>query len=212
MSWRFRRSRDDLGRLERSFLPPGEQQRLEPLGRCCNFVLLDGPSRVNLLGADLGALADESTIPDAAFLRENFQAFLAAVNAALFDDINKTGRITKIELYEPPHVNIGGVWERFGIGTVKVTASKFRVPPGGGQEKIAERVVKAVQKSLRMKPSAMIKQQVLDLRKDNDRRRSHLLRRLRLLERSISGESLWPPPRVMRVPATDSSPCATRMF
>ncbi len=69
---------------------------------------------------------------------------LAGINAALFTDTTRTGRITRIEIFEPPHVLVGGTWQRFGIATVKVTAAKFRPAPGGVEEKVAERVVKMV--------------------------------------------------------------------
>ena len=87
-------------------------------------------------GPDI-VIAEDSTSADV-------RNFLAAVNTALFTDTRETGRITRIEIYEPPYVEIGGVFERFGIATVKVTAAKFRPAPGGTEEKIAERVVKMV--------------------------------------------------------------------
>ncbi len=46
------------------------------MSRAGEFVLLDGAGRVNILGADFCAFAYESTIPDAAFLGKNVQAFL----------------------------------------------------------------------------------------------------------------------------------------
>ena len=99
-----------------------------------------GSTVVTLLGTEDGpdiSIAEDSASADV-------RGFLAALNAALFTEQRVTGRITKIEIYEPPYINLGGAWERFGIGTVKVTASKFRPATGGGEEKLAERVVKMV--------------------------------------------------------------------
>ena len=99
-----------------------------------------GNTTVTLLGTEAGP--DLSIREDSA--NASVRNFLAAVNAALFGDTARLGRITAIEIYEPPYVQFGAAWERYGIGTVKVTAAKFRPAPGGGERKIAERVVKMV--------------------------------------------------------------------
>ena len=85
-------------------------------------------------GPDLSIREDSST--------STVVAFLDGINDALFGD-GFDIRITAIEIYEPPYVSIGGVFERYGIGTVKVTAAKFR-QIASGEEKIAERIVKMV--------------------------------------------------------------------
>jgi hypothetical protein len=99
-----------------------------------------GTNRVTILGTEDG--------PDLRLGEDSASAavrgFLAAINDALFGEARELGRITAIEIYEPPHVQIGGAWERYGIATVKVTAAKFRPEPGGGERAIAERVVKMV--------------------------------------------------------------------
>lgn len=99
-----------------------------------------GSTLVTLLGTEDGP--DISISEDSA--SSDVRDFLAAINTALFTEHRITGRITKIEIYEPPYINLGGQWERFGVGTVKVTAAKFRPATGGGEEKLAERVVKMV--------------------------------------------------------------------
>lgn len=99
-------------------------------------------------GGYLHALLGTEAYPDLRIGEDStsstVRAFLQAINAALFSNTRTNGRITRIELYEPPYVKIGTAYERYGIGTVKVTAAKFRPAPGGGEEKIAERVVKMV--------------------------------------------------------------------
>ncbi len=51
---------------------------------------------------------------------------LDQINAAMFTDQPNTGRIQRIELYRPPILMVNGIPQRYGIATVKVTASKFR--------------------------------------------------------------------------------------
>lgn len=93
-----------------------------------------------LMGTEAGpdiVISDSSSSDDV-------KEFLAGINAALFSDVRASGRITKIEVYQPPRVNLGGIWERYGIATVKVTASKFRPTADGGERAVATRVVEAV--------------------------------------------------------------------
>ena len=52
-------------------------------------------------------------------------------------------RISLISIYAPPYVEIGGVWNRYGLGTVLVVAQIYQ-DLGGGVEVLAEREVEAV--------------------------------------------------------------------
>jgi len=52
-------------------------------------------------------------------------------------------RINRIDVYEPPYLNIGGTWTRYGMGTVKATVEIVRTV-GGSTQILATRVVKAV--------------------------------------------------------------------
>lgn len=50
-----------------------------------------------------------------------------------------TARINQIQIYEPPYLDVGGTWSRYGMATVKVTVEILR-----GSSVVATRVVKAV--------------------------------------------------------------------
>jgi hypothetical protein len=63
----------------------------------------------------------------------NFPATIAGV----------TARVKTIDIYEPPYLNIGGAWTRYGMATVKATVEIVRTG-GGSSAVIASRVVKAV--------------------------------------------------------------------
>ena len=77
---------------------------------------------------------------------------LDQVNAALFSDQPNTGRIERIDFYAPPFVEIGGVEQRYGFATVKITAAKYRTMARSGStpittptsRRVAQRVVKIV--------------------------------------------------------------------
>ncbi|MBZ5639016.1 MAG: pilus assembly PilX N-terminal domain-containing protein [Acidobacteriia bacterium] len=63
----------------------------------------------------------------------NFPAATAGVKA----------RISTIDVYGPPYVNVGGTWTRFGMATVEVTARIYKTV-GGVDQILAERLIKAV--------------------------------------------------------------------
>ena len=75
------------------------------------------------------------------------QSLLDTINDTLFPNFPKPtlrAKISRIEIYSPPIISIGGSATRMGIATVKVTAAVY-VYPGTAQERtIATRVVKAV--------------------------------------------------------------------
>jgi hypothetical protein len=106
--------------------------------------LLQKPYRSNTTVTLMGTEAGPDLVISEASSSATVRAFLTGINAKLFSNPAQTGRITRIDIYEPPYVKIGTSFERYGVGTVKVTAAKFRPAAGGGEEKIAERVVKMV--------------------------------------------------------------------
>ena len=52
-------------------------------------------------------------------------------------------RITTIDVYGPPYVNVAGTWTRYGMATIKVTARIYKTV-GSTDQTLAERMVKAV--------------------------------------------------------------------
>ncbi|HEU5179347.1 MAG TPA: hypothetical protein VFW45_01025 [Candidatus Polarisedimenticolia bacterium] len=72
-------------------------------------------------------------------------AFLADMNNTMFSNYpspNKRARITRIDVYAPPLINIGGQMVRFGIATVKVTAGVFINPGTAAERQVAQRMTK----------------------------------------------------------------------
>jgi hypothetical protein len=53
-------------------------------------------------------------------------------------------RISKIDVYGPPYINLGGAWTRYGLGTVAVEASLYKPDGAGGEHLLARRTVTAV--------------------------------------------------------------------
>jgi len=51
-------------------------------------------------------------------------------------------QVKRIDIYAPPYLNIGGVWTRYGMATVKATVEIIRT--GAGAQIVASKVVKAV--------------------------------------------------------------------
>jgi hypothetical protein len=73
--------------------------------------------------------------------------FLNDLNGTLFPNYpspNKRARITRIEVYSPPIIDLSGQKVRFGIATVKVTAGVFLYPGSAQERQVAQRVTKAV--------------------------------------------------------------------
>ena len=112
--------------------------------------LFDRPYRSALaetfLGIETGTDADPNHAakgPDIVVT----QSHLDTINAALFPNFPSAAlqsRITRIELYSPPIINIGGSDTRMGIATVKVSSGVFIHPGTSDERQIASRVVKAV--------------------------------------------------------------------
>jgi len=73
--------------------------------------------------------------------------FLTTINDTLFLNFPSPflrARITRIEIYQPPILLIGGSNTRMGIATVKVTAGVFQYPGTASERQIATRIAKAV--------------------------------------------------------------------
>lgn len=74
-------------------------------------------------------------------------SFLTTINDTLFPNFPSPflrARITRIEVYQPPILSIGGSNTRMGIATVKVTAGVFQYPGTASERQIATRIAKAV--------------------------------------------------------------------
>jgi len=74
-------------------------------------------------------------------------SFLTTINDTLFPNFPTPflrARITRIEVYAPPILSIGGSDTRMGVATVKVTAGVFQYPGTASERQIATRIVKAV--------------------------------------------------------------------
>jgi len=74
-------------------------------------------------------------------------AFLTTVNNTLFSSYpsaNRRARISRIDVFSPPIIDIGGQKVRFGIATVKVTAGVFLYPGTLQERQVAQRVTKTV--------------------------------------------------------------------
>ena len=112
--------------------------------------ILDRPYRSDLANTFLGI--ETGTDPNVAFASMGPDIIVSAghlttINNALFTNfpsVNLNARITRIEIYAPPIVSIGGILTRMGVATVKVTAGIFMLPNTADERQIATRIVKAV--------------------------------------------------------------------
>lgn len=112
-----------------------------------NDDLFEKPYRGNLTHALLGT-------PDGPDMRidENYsnaaKTFLATLSERLLANFPASAagiraRITRIDVYAPPYLDIGGAWTRYGMGTVAVTAVIVRIQ-GGTEQVLASRTIRAV--------------------------------------------------------------------
>lgn len=74
--------------------------------------------------------------------------YLAAVSNDLFGAFpggpgGVQARVTRIDIYSPPYVNVAGTWTRYGMATVKVIARVVQTI-GGTEQVLSERMIKAV--------------------------------------------------------------------
>ncbi len=138
--------------------PAVEGDPTKPFYRDTTNDLFEKPYRGSLAVAFLGTEDGPDLVIDAA-AGGNQAAFLASLSNSLFgtypSDINITNaadahlraRILKIEVYQPPLINLSGNWSRYGVATVKVTAGVFRFAAdsnAANDREVARRVVKAV--------------------------------------------------------------------
>ena len=115
---------------------------------------LDGDGNEDLFekpyrGSATHALMGTEDGPDMRILETGSTAaadFLADLSYDLFCDYPGRGveaRITQIDVYGPPYIEIGGVWTRYGMGTIKLVARIYQTV-GGAERVLAERTIKAV--------------------------------------------------------------------
>ncbi len=112
--------------------------------------ILDRPYRAALADTFLGI--ETGTDPDVTFAGKGpdviiNQSHLDTINNALFPlfpSPNLRARITRIEIYAPPILSIGGSATRMGIATVKVMAGIFIYPGTTAERQVATRIAKAV--------------------------------------------------------------------
>lgn len=124
-----------------------------PIYKDSNFTMskvLDRPYRSALAETFLGI--ETGTDPDVTFAGKGpdlivNQSHLDTINNALFPlfpSPNLRARITRIEIYAPPILLIGGGATRMGIATVKVTAGIIQYPGTTAERVVATRIAKAV--------------------------------------------------------------------
>jgi Tfp pilus assembly protein PilX len=112
--------------------------------------IFDRPYRSDLANTFLGI--ETGTDPNVAFAGMGPDiivnaSHLTTINNTMFTNfpsVNLNARITRIEIYAPPLVLIGGSLTRMGVATVKVTAGIFMLPNTADERQIATRIVKAV--------------------------------------------------------------------
>lgn len=109
--------------------------------------VFDRPYRSSLRDTFLGTESG----PDVRIDEEGSSAartFLSDLSEALMGGFPAGGvgiraRIVRIDVYEPPRLEVAGTWTRFGVATVAVTARILRVS-GRSEIVLAEKVIRAV--------------------------------------------------------------------
>lgn len=113
-------------------------------------LIFDRPYRSALADTFLGI--ETGTDPNVAFAAMGPDlivnaGFLTTINDTLFPNFpspSLRARITRIEVYQPPILSIGGNDTRMGVASIKVTAGVFQYPGTASERQIATRIVKAV--------------------------------------------------------------------
>lgn len=102
-----------------------------------------GSPEDDLLGTELGP---DIRIDDG---DPTIKPFLDGLSQMLWGDFPGEGggvqtRISRIDVYAPPYVQVGANWNRYGMATLSVVVRIYRALPGRPVETIAEREVRAV--------------------------------------------------------------------
>jgi Tfp pilus assembly protein PilX len=112
--------------------------------------IMDRPYRSALADTLMGV--ETGTDPNPAYADKGpdlivNDSFLTTINNALFTNYPTPflhARITRVEIYSPPLISIGGNLTRMGVATIKVTSGVFLFPDTASERQVATRVVKAV--------------------------------------------------------------------
>ncbi len=109
--------------------------------------VFDRPYRPTLLHTLLGTPEGPDMVIDET-ASSAAKTFLESLSDALMDDFPAASagiraRITRIDVYAPPYLNVAGAWTRYGVGTVAVTSRIYRVVDST-EIVLAERLVRAV--------------------------------------------------------------------
>jgi type II secretory pathway pseudopilin PulG len=112
--------------------------------------LFDRPYRSGMgdtfMGIETGTDADPNNAARGPDLVVS-SSHLDTINTALFPNFpspSLRAKITRIEIYSPPLISIGGSSTRMGIATVKASAGVFIFPGTAQERQVATRIVKAV--------------------------------------------------------------------
>jgi hypothetical protein len=108
-----------------------------------NDDIFDKPYRTAL--ADM--LVGTEDGPDIRIDRSTAAAFLDGLGDKIAPNFPAStaglrARVKTVDIYAPPYLNIGGVWTRYGMATVKATVEIIRT--GMGSQIVATKIVKAV--------------------------------------------------------------------
>ena len=112
--------------------------------------IFDRPYRPGLQDAYIGVETGSTGVVSQAAQGPDLvvtQAFLDTLNNTLFPNFPSStlrAKITRIEIYSPPILNLGGQNQRMGIATVKIIGGVLLYPGTANERQIATRVVKAV--------------------------------------------------------------------
>jgi Tfp pilus assembly protein PilX len=125
----------------------------KPIYKDANFTaspVFDRPYRGSLSDTFLGIETGTDSNPAYATMGPDVilsSSYLTTVSTALFPNfpsVTLQARLTRVEIYAPPLINIGGTQTRMGIATVKAIAGVFQYPGTAAERQIATRIVKAV--------------------------------------------------------------------
>jgi len=123
-----------------------------------NDAVFGKPFRGSLVDAILGTEDGPDMRIDAAssaeaetFLRELSNDLLGGYPSG---ESGRRAKISHIDIYSPPYVQVGGTWKRHGVATVKVVAGVYQERQGDSEVLLSERMVKIVLSEARLTPTA----------------------------------------------------------